>query len=106
MEAIEAPTISSGFSCHQRTSGRFLLGEAESPRSSSRRDWEVGGREPPEKQNVEKKKSTSKQSIKQKCMTAKFKLCFCDGNDRPFASVPLPHICLRPLDFQRLGSHQ
>lgn len=53
------------------------------------REW--GSSMPPQKQNGEKKPA-SKQSIRQKCMTAKFEHCFCDGNDRPFALLPLPHI--------------
>lgn len=51
---------------------------------------EQGASVPPQKQN--EKKAASKQSIRQKCMTAKFEHCFCDGNDRPFAPLPLPHI--------------
>lgn len=54
---------------------------------------EWGASVPPQKQNgEEEKKPASKQSIRQKCMTAKFEHCFCDGNDRPFAPLPLPHI--------------
>ena len=52
---------------------------------------EQGASVPPQKQNGEKKPA-SKQSIRQKCMTAKFEHCFGDGNDRPFAPLPLLHI--------------
>jgi len=43
------------FSCHQRTSGRFLLGEAESPPSSPHQDWGVGGISAPSKTKWGKK---------------------------------------------------
>lgn len=50
-------------------------------------EWGVASMLPQKQNEGKKKKTASKQSIRQKCMTAKFEHCFCDGNDRP-----LPHI--------------
>lgn len=86
---------------------KVLAGWSWKPTKFSSSRLGSGGHQCPLKNKMEKKKRASKQSIRQKCMTAKFEHCFCDGNDRPFAPLPLPHIwCLRPPDFQRLGSHQ